>query len=59
MTGRTVRAGRGTDRPPRLAAPRPGFSEGTVVARALGLGPDDTGQFLNRGLVLRPEHHIS
>ncbi|WP_158102418.1 hypothetical protein [Streptomyces africanus] len=30
--------------------------EGTAVARALGLGPDDTAQFLNGGLTLRPEH---
>ncbi|MFH8993072.1 hypothetical protein [Streptomyces sp. NPDC017940] len=33
--------------------------EGTTVARALGLGPDDTAQFLDRGLVLRPEHRLS
>ncbi|TVL90235.1 hypothetical protein [Streptomyces sp. SAJ15] len=33
--------------------------EGTAVARALGLGPDDTEQFFNRGLVLRPEHRLS
>ncbi|MFD3442781.1 hypothetical protein ACFWU3_35435 [Streptomyces sp. NPDC058685] len=33
--------------------------EGTAVSRALGLGPDDTGQFLDRGLALRPEHRIS
>ncbi|WP_371095116.1 hypothetical protein [Streptomyces sanglieri] len=33
--------------------------EGTAVARALGLGPDDTAQFFNRGLVLRPEHRLS
>ncbi|MFD7919753.1 hypothetical protein ACFV3R_11055 [Streptomyces sp. NPDC059740] len=33
--------------------------EGTEVARALGLGPDDTAQFLDRGLVLRPEHRLS
>ncbi|MFJ2819016.1 MULTISPECIES: hypothetical protein [unclassified Streptomyces] len=33
--------------------------EGTAVARALGLGPDDTTQFLDRGLVLRPEHRLS
>lgn len=30
--------------------------EGTAVARALGLGPDDTAQFFSRGLILRPEH---
>lgn len=30
--------------------------EGTAVSRALGLGPDDTAQFFNRGLTLRPEH---
>ncbi|MFJ5787937.1 hypothetical protein [Streptomyces hydrogenans] len=34
-------------------------AEGTAVAGALGLGPDDTGQFLDRGLVLRPEHRVS
>ncbi len=33
--------------------------EGTAVACALGLGPDDTAQFLHRGLVLRPEHRLS
>ncbi|MFJ2574727.1 hypothetical protein ACIOYT_30485 [Streptomyces halstedii] len=33
--------------------------EGTAVARALGLGPDDTAQFLDRGLRLRPEHRVS
>ncbi|MFE7805869.1 hypothetical protein ACFU51_14630 [Streptomyces sp. NPDC057430] len=33
--------------------------EGTAVARALGLGPDDTAQFLRGGLVLRPEHRLS
>ncbi|WP_331755204.1 hypothetical protein OG936_38190 (plasmid) [Streptomyces sp. NBC_00846] len=33
--------------------------EGTAVSRALGLGPDDTEQFLNRGLALRPEHRVS
>uniref|UniRef100_UPI00366B7E32 hypothetical protein n=1 Tax=Bacillus tropicus TaxID=2026188 RepID=UPI00366B7E32 len=33
--------------------------EGTAAARALGLGPDDTAQFLDRGLVLRPEHRLS
>lgn len=33
--------------------------EGAAVARALGLGPDDTAQFLDRGLVLRPEHRLS
>ncbi|MFD8820983.1 hypothetical protein ACFV1C_01195 [Streptomyces sp. NPDC059605] len=33
--------------------------EGAAVAHALGLGPDDTAQFLNRGLVLRPEHRLS
>lgn len=33
--------------------------EGTAVARALGLGPDDTAQFFNRGLTLRPEHRVS
>ncbi|WP_158778945.1 hypothetical protein [Streptomyces cellulosae] len=32
--------------------------EGTAVSRALGLGPDDTAQFLNRGLILRPEHRV-
>ncbi|GGV50536.1 hypothetical protein GCM10010293_61650 [Streptomyces griseoflavus] len=32
--------------------------EGTAVARTLGLGPDDTAQFLNRGLTLRPEHRV-
>ncbi|MGA4867135.1 hypothetical protein ACPB9J_31315 [Streptomyces lavendulocolor] len=32
--------------------------EGTAVARALGFGPDDTAQFLNRGLVLRPERRV-
>ncbi|MER5295814.1 hypothetical protein ABT382_27655 [Streptomyces pharetrae] len=32
--------------------------EGTAVSRALGLGPDDTAQFLNRGLTLRPEHRV-
>jgi len=32
--------------------------QGTAVARALGLGPDDTAQFLNRGLVLRPKHRV-
>ncbi|MFD3651620.1 hypothetical protein ACFWVT_07995 [Streptomyces cyaneofuscatus] len=31
-------------------------SEGTAVARTLGLGPDGTAQFLDRGLTLRPEH---
>ncbi|MFB7171685.1 hypothetical protein ACFCYM_12785 [Streptomyces sp. NPDC056254] len=30
--------------------------EGTAVAHALGLGPDDTAQFSDRGLTLRPEH---
>ncbi|MGQ7754896.1 hypothetical protein ACUN29_41845 (plasmid) [Streptomyces sp. WC2508] len=30
--------------------------EGTAVSRALGLEPDDTTHFLNRGLTLRPEH---
>jgi hypothetical protein len=30
--------------------------EGSAVARALGLGPEDTKQFLKRGLTLRPEH---
>lgn len=30
--------------------------EGTSVSRALALGPDDTDQFLHRGLVLRAEH---
>ncbi|MFB9608599.1 hypothetical protein ACFFTQ_37170 [Streptomyces roseofulvus] len=34
-------------------------AEGTAVAGALGFGPDDTKQFLDRGLVLRPEHRIS
>ncbi|WP_328965535.1 hypothetical protein [Streptomyces virginiae] len=33
--------------------------EGTAVARALGLGPDDAEQFLRRGLTLRPEHRVS
>ncbi|MEU2549996.1 hypothetical protein ABZ618_32035 [Streptomyces roseolus] len=33
-------------------------AEGTAVSGALGLGPDDTAQFLNRGLVLRPEHRV-
>ncbi|MEU8489317.1 hypothetical protein [Streptomyces sp. NPDC048641] len=33
--------------------------EGTAVSRALGLGPDDTAQFLERGLTLRPEHRVS
>lgn len=33
--------------------------EGTAVAHALGLGPDDTAHFLDRGLVLRPEHRLS
>ncbi|MFF0754593.1 hypothetical protein [Streptomyces sp. NPDC004267] len=33
--------------------------EGTAVARALGFGPDDTAQFFDRGLVLRPEHRVS
>ncbi|MFJ3099117.1 hypothetical protein [Streptomyces hydrogenans] len=33
--------------------------EGTAVAYALGFGPDDTKQFLDRGLVLRPEHRVS
>jgi hypothetical protein len=32
--------------------------EGTAVSHALGLGPDDTAQFLNRGLTLRPEHRV-
>ncbi|MER5781259.1 hypothetical protein ABT104_05950 [Streptomyces mobaraensis] len=32
--------------------------EGTAVARALGLGPDDTAQFFDRGLVLRLEHRV-
>ncbi|MFF8867859.1 hypothetical protein ACF08B_38110 [Streptomyces sp. NPDC015139] len=32
--------------------------EGTTVARALGLGPDDTAQLLHRGLTLRPEHRV-
>lgn len=32
--------------------------EGTAVARALGLGRDVTAQFLNRGLILRPEHRV-
>ncbi|MEV8347111.1 hypothetical protein [Streptomyces niveus] len=30
--------------------------EGTAVSHALGLGPDDTDQFLHHGLALRPEH---
>ncbi|MEU4955240.1 hypothetical protein [Streptomyces lavendulae] len=30
--------------------------EGIAVSRALGLGPDDTAQFFDRGLTLRPEH---
>lgn len=30
--------------------------EGAAVACALGLGPDDTAQFFDRGLTLRPEH---
>lgn len=30
--------------------------EGAAVARALGLGPADTEQFLHRGLALRPGH---
>ncbi|MFB6902123.1 hypothetical protein [Streptomyces hydrogenans] len=30
--------------------------EGTAVASALGLGPDDIGQFFHRGLTLCPEH---
>ncbi|WP_331726517.1 hypothetical protein OG592_44000 (plasmid) [Streptomyces avidinii] len=33
--------------------------EGTAVARALGLGPDDAEQFLSRGLTLRPQHRVS
>ncbi|MFD9466185.1 hypothetical protein [Streptomyces sp. NPDC060027] len=33
--------------------------EGAAVSRALGLGPDDTDQFLHRGLTLRPEHRAS
>lgn len=33
--------------------------EGTAVSHALGLGPDDTEQFLNQGLVLRPKHRVS
>lgn len=33
--------------------------EGAAVSRALGLGSDDTEQFLNRGLTLRPEHRVS
>ncbi|MFD9053503.1 hypothetical protein [Streptomyces zaomyceticus] len=33
--------------------------EGTAVSRALGLGPDDTAQFFNRGLTLRPEHRVA
>ncbi|MEU9671768.1 hypothetical protein AB0E25_40940 [Streptomyces bobili] len=33
--------------------------EGIAVSRALGLGPDDTAQFFNRGLTLRPEHRVS
>lgn len=33
--------------------------EGAAVSRALGLGPDDTEQFLYRGLTLRPEHRVS
>ncbi|MFF0088272.1 hypothetical protein ACFYR1_53215 [Streptomyces canus] len=33
--------------------------EGTAVSRTLGLGPDDTEQFLYRGLTLRPEHRVS
>lgn len=32
--------------------------EGAAVARALGLGPDDTAQFFDRGLTLRPEHRV-
>ncbi|MDW4916320.1 hypothetical protein [Streptomyces californicus] len=32
--------------------------EGTAVARALNLGPDDTEQFLNAGLTLRSEHRV-
>ncbi|MEU9031899.1 hypothetical protein AB0D46_31160 [Streptomyces sp. NPDC048383] len=32
--------------------------EGTAVARALGLEPDDTEQFLYGGLTLRPEHRV-
>ncbi|MFJ8596409.1 hypothetical protein [Streptomyces sp. NPDC093598] len=32
--------------------------EGTAVARALGLRPDDTAQLLSRGLTLRPEHRV-
>lgn len=33
--------------------------EGAAVARALGLGLDDTAQFLRGGLTLRPEHRVS
>jgi hypothetical protein len=33
--------------------------EGAAVSRALGLGPDDTEQFLHRGLTLRPEHRAA
>lgn len=33
--------------------------EGTAVSHALGLGPADTAQFLDRGLTLRPEHRVS
>ncbi|MCZ0983794.1 hypothetical protein O1L60_44315 [Streptomyces diastatochromogenes] len=33
--------------------------EGATVARALGLGPDDTAQFFHRGLTLRSEHRAS
>lgn len=33
--------------------------EGPVVSRALGLGPEDTEQFLSCGLTLRPEHHAA
>jgi hypothetical protein len=32
--------------------------EGTTVSRALGLGPDDTDQFLHRSLYLRGENRI-
>ncbi|MFB6945584.1 hypothetical protein ACFWGL_36645 [Streptomyces sp. NPDC060286] len=33
--------------------------EGAAVSRALGLGPADTEQFLDRGLALRPEHRAA
>ncbi|MFD5000055.1 hypothetical protein [Streptomyces buecherae] len=33
--------------------------EGTTVARALGLNPEDTDQLLDHGLTLRPEHRVA